>query len=112
MNEPKREVVMQEGRVINKYTLVPVGLIFAAVALTAGVARYVWADKAELITLKSDNAALRREFDAYRISNDTRFTTYVASNNGKMEAITSSLHSLDISVRLIAQKLEVDLPEM
>ena len=98
--QSSRQIVMTEAKAVNKYTLVPIGMVLAAVVATTAVNHYLGTEKTALAVLKSENAAIRREFESYKQVTD-----------GKLGDYLKTLHGMDTAIKLIAQKLEVDLPE-
>lgn len=89
---------MTERSVVNKYTLVPVGAVIAAIVITIGVMNWVNTDKERILTLEmqtkqleKDNADLRHKIDAM---------------NDKLDAQSATLAQLGQQLAIVNSKLD------
>lgn len=91
-----RSIVLSEGRVISKYTVVPIGLVIAAIAGTFAFCNYLYADKAKMAVLEAKTGTLQTQFDQYKTANDL-----------KMVTLATTLNRIDKNVAVIAAGLDV-----
>lgn len=86
---------MTERSIVNKYTLVPVGAVIAAVVMTIGVMGWVNSDRDRILTLeiqnkqmKTENAELRHKIEAMNDKLDKQALTL--AKLGEQLAVVSS----------------------
>jgi len=91
---------MTEQKAVTRYTLVPIGMVLAAIILTTAITNYLWADKTVVAILRVESESLRREFNIYR-----------KATNARMDHQAITLYKVDTALRLFAQKLDVTLPD-
>lgn len=101
-----REVSMTEGKIVNKYTLVPVGAVLAAIITTAAVMNYMWSDKSRVTVLETTVVAQQKEIDSLR-ADLTKFQDTVAD---RLQQQTQLLQNIDRAVVRLTERLNADTP--
>ena len=95
-DNPSRNLSMSEGKIVNKYTLIPVGVLVAGVILTIAVMQWLYADKTRLTVLEGEVKSLKAR---------------QLANNITTQQHNETLNRIDKTVAVIAAKLHVQIPE-